>query len=474
MPVRARSTAMVESRHTSKRSGMLLGFWMRIERAWFADSALLIALALAPIAFPSLAAAAPAPNIATLLAAYQRAANDPGAADIVSLESSGTLVGGGLSGSFHTWKDGDRERTDENLGPRTDTILRIGDRFWQQDANGDARELTGVLARRARTQDFIDSGAFAQAPERSAYRGRVLIDRVNTYALDVTAPDGETETLYLSDRTSLPVRLAYDDDDGRTTIDFSDYRDIGGHQFAFRSVISDGDHAFDSVQTTTQIVVGHPIAETTFVPLVPRVIAMSGTDTVSLDVYEGHLYAPVMIGGHRYTFLLDTGAQDIVVDRHVALELGLTPIGALEASGATRTGGLQLVKLDSIQIGKGSLTGIIASTLDLGASTSGVFRIDGILGYPFFAAATVRLDYSAKTITFGAPGSMVPQGEKIPVQVDRSFPEARLRLDARTDAPFIIDTGNAGEVLLYKPFLDAHPGLVPFSSTNRHSFGIGG
>jgi hypothetical protein len=72
------------------------------------------------------------------------------------------------------------------------------------------------------------------------------------------------------------------------------------------------------------------------------------------------------------------------------------------------------------------------------------------------------------------PGSVEPLGEKIPVQVDRSFPEATLRINGQTDAPFIIDTGNAGEVLLYKPFLDKHPGVVPFSTANRHSYGIGG
>jgi hypothetical protein len=77
-------------------------------------------------------------------------------------------------------------------------------------------------------------------------------------------------------------------------------------------------------------------------------------------------------------------------------------------------------------------------------------------------------------MTFGPPGSIVPTGEKIPVQVDRSFPEATLRLDNETDAPFIIDTGNAGEVLLYRPFLAKHVGIVPYSTSDRHSYGIGG
>ena len=427
------------------------------------------------VAYGAGSGAAPAaPDVPTLLARYVAATTDPGATEFTAFESAGTLEGAGLSGAFHSWAHGDRERTDQSLGPRSDTTLRIGSRLWDADANGDVRELTGVLARRSRTQEFIDSGDFAKAPDHCVYRGRLRIAGRDTFALDVTADFGETETLYLDAETGLPDRLAYDDDDGRTTIDFSDWRVVNGHHFPFMNVESDGDHAFDTTQTTTSLTLDHPIAPAVFAPLVARPIAMSAPETLALQLNDGHLYAPVTIDGRHYTFLVDTGAQDIVLDKHVASELGLMPVGALEASGANRTGGLQIVKLDEVDIGSGRLTNIIASTIDLGASTSGVFRIDGILGYPFFAAATVRLDYNAKSMLFGVPGTVPPVGEKIPVQVDRSFPEAMLRLDSRTDAPFILDTGNAGEVLLYKPFLDKHVGLVPFSSTSRRSFGIGG
>jgi predicted aspartyl protease len=419
-------------------------------------------------------AAAPAVSVASLLARYTSASTDAGASDARRFESTGTLEGAGLTGTFHTWSQEDRERTDETLGPRSDTMLRIGDRYWDADSNGDVRELTGVLGRRSRTQHFIDSGDFAKSPQCCTYRGRVRIGDLGTYALDVAASSGETETLYLDAQTFLPDRIAYDDDDGRTTIDFSDWRDVSGHHFPFKSVVSNGDHAFDTTQVTTSVSLAGPIPDQVFAPLVPRSIAMSAPETLNLELDQGHLYAPVTIAGHHYTFLLDTGAQDIVLNKHVAADLGLAPIGAFEASGATRTGGLQIVKVDEIDIGSGKLTNIVASTIDLGASTEGAFRIDGVLGYPFFAAATVQLDYDAKTMTFGPPGSVAPLGERISVQVDRSFPEATLRLDGRTDAPFIIDTGNAGELLLYKPFLDKHAGIVPFSSTDRHSYGIGG
>jgi len=420
------------------------------------------------------AAAAGVPSTKELLARYARAVADPDAADIVHAETAGTLSGAGLVGTFHVWQQGDDERSDQLLGPRVDRTLRLGDRLYAQDSNGNVRRLTGILARRQRTEDFIDSGAFAKAPGRCTSRGVAVIDNRRTYALDVAPDGGETETLYLDAASGLPDRIAFDDDDGRTTIDLSDWRSIEGHRFAFKSVESDGDHLFDTTQITQSVVLDLPIDPAVFAPLVQRVVDMSGTDVVKLTWNAGHLYAPVTIAGHAYTFLIDTGAQDILLDKHVASELQLRPVGALEASGASRTGGLQVVRLAVLDVGAGRLHDLVVTTIDLGASTSGAFRIDGILGYPFFAATVARIDAAARTMTFGPPGSLTAGGTRIPIELDRSFPEAQLRLDRSTDASFIVDTGNAAELLLYRPFVERHAGIVPFTSTERRSFGIGG
>ncbi|MBD5634360.1 MAG: hypothetical protein IAI49_07760 [Candidatus Eremiobacteraeota bacterium] len=127
-----------------------------------------------------------------------------------------------------------------------------------------------------------------------------------------------------------------------------------------------------------------------------------------------------------------------------------------------------------MDVGSGRLRNLVVTTLDLGATTAGAFRIDGVLGYPFFATTVARIDVANRNMTFGPPGSLSLGGERIPIDLDRSFPEARVRLDGKTFAPFIFDTGNAAEVLLYKPFVDSHPGIAAFTAISRHSFGIGG
>jgi hypothetical protein len=420
------------------------------------------------------AEAARPPSLRTVLAGYARAMSDPGAVDLVHVQTLGTLAGEGLTGTFGSWQQGDSERTDEVLGPRVERTLRVGNRLIAQDANGDVRQLTGVLARRDLTQRFIDSGEFARHPERLVLLGGTFVDGRPAYALDVTADGGETETLYLDASTDLPLRVAYDDDDGRTTVDLSDYRTIGGHRFAFKSVESDGDRAFDVTQLTTSVSLDVPIDPAQFAPFVPRAVDMSAPVTSPLEVSQGHLFAPVRIAGRTFRFLIDSGSQDIVVDAHVAAQLGLRPIGAIEASGATRTGGLQVARLNDLTVGGAHFRNLVVSTIDLGASTDGAFRIDGILGYPFFAQTMVRLDVANRTIAIGPPGSLPVAGDRIAIDLDRLFPEAQFGVDRTLVASFIVDTGSAAELLLYKPFVEKHPGIVPFKSADRSSYGIGG
>jgi len=116
---------------------------------------------------------------------------------------------------------------------------------------------------------------------------------------------------------------------------------------------------------------------------------------------------------------------------------------------------------------------LVVSTIDLGAA-AGHTRIDGILGYPFFAASIVQLDFAHHVMRFGPPGSFVPAGERIELDTDREIPEAVFRIDGSVDAPFIVDTGNSGSLLLYAPFVDRHPALAPAGAGASSYIGVGG
>ncbi len=414
-------------------------------------------------------AAAPV-SVEAIFRAYERATHS---VDLAVVETSGTIAGEGLSGTFHSWRRGDNERVDEQLGPRTETTLRRGTRIWVRNANGNVRELHGTLLRRAVTAEFIDSGAFLHAPERARFVGYGVIAKRRCWRVEVNAAGGEPETIWIDRGTGLPLRTEYVDGDGPTFVDLSDWRDVGGQTIAFRSLTTDGAHAFDLLEQTTVVRIDAPIDDDRFTPLVARRLVADDVQTVPLVQLGSHIGCTVMLGGSAYLFLLDTGAQNVLLDSHVAQRLRIEESGALEVRGAVRTGGLHLARLPSLAIGSASLDDLVVSTIELTPAFGGA-AIDGILGYPFFASGLVQLDFGGGVMRFGPPGAFDPPGERIDLDVDREIPEASVRLDGRVDAPFIIDTGNSGQILLYRPFVDAHPGIVPANGSRSNTYGVGG
>jgi predicted aspartyl protease len=431
-------------------------------------AALILTTATAP---PAAQPADAAPPVTEILATYARATHDTG---LRTFESSGTVTGEGLNGEFHSWRAGGNERNDERLGPRSETTLRLGQRLYLRTANGNVRELTGFLRRRALTADFVDSGAFVAAPGRSKFLGFGVLDGVRAWRLEVCADGGEPETLWIDTLSGLPLRVEYLDGDGPTTIDFSDWREVDGHRFAFKMVTSDGERQFDVVAQTTALAVDKPVAPEVFEPLHNRAIQTDVVQTVPLAERNSHLTCRVAISGKEYDFLLDTGAQSVLLDSRVARDAGLSELGALEVRGVGRTGGLHVLNLPRIDIGLAHLDDIVASSIDLRGSLGGAARLDGILGMPFFASALVEIDFAHHAMRFGVPGSFVPHGQRVPLDGDRGLVEAVFRLDGSIDAPFIVDTGNSGELLLYGPFVTAHPSIVPYSRSVVANYGIGG
>ena len=221
-PAPARSSAGTGSRRFPKPSAMSSASWRRITAFRVASLALALIVPAGGVA----AAGDQPVSLNEILANYLRATSEPGATPIVRLESSGTVSGAGLSGSFHTWLDGNDERDDQSLGPRFDSVLSLDDQVYYRDANGAVRRFTGLMLRRTRTDRFIDSGDFAKFPERVTFRGDTYLSGRRAFILDVSAQGGEVETLYLDSESWLPLQIAYDDDDGRTTIDLSDWRSI--------------------------------------------------------------------------------------------------------------------------------------------------------------------------------------------------------------------------------------------------------
>ena len=392
-----------------------------------------------------------------------------------TLQVFGRIEGAGLTGTFHSWFSALGQRYDQTIGTRLQSTVRVADgRIFAVDENANVREMRGLMLQRQRTEDFIDNEKFTQQSQYDAFKGPVSLPGGRAaYAIEVQPPGGLPEEVDLDSKTWMIDRVSYEEADGFATSDYFDYKTYDGAIVAQREIDSNGDHAFDLTRSTVRIIVDRPIAADVFAVPKNNEILTDAPVTVPLVDHQGHYYAKVGIHGHAYSFLVDTGAQAIVLDGRVAQELGLQPEGKLEVSGAQRTGGLGIATLDALQVGSATLPLKSVSVLDL-RNVTGTFQADGVLGYPFFASAEVQFDAANHTMTFGRPGTLRAPGRSITIDVDRQLIEMEGRVNG-VGGRFVLDTGNSGELLLFAPFMKAHPNLLPPEDHSfANSFGVGG
>lgn len=390
-------------------------------------------------------------------------------------ETLGTLSGIGLSGIFHEWQDGSKQRRDETLGIRTQRVLRVGDHLWMQNTSGEIRELHGLVARRQITEDFIDSAAFASHPEDVSFVDRATLpDGRTVYHLRVSPPKGEPYVVGIDVATYLIDDKSYVDGDRPRTTTYGDYRVVGGLLVPYLEIDSNGDHKYDVASHVTSVVVNQPIAADIFKPLSSLTVSNERPVTIPFDELGGLPFVHVTIAGKTYQFLLDSGAQGIVLDTHVAKDLKLAPQGSIEIRGAGRIASQGVVETPALQLGGVTVPSDIATVLELGSIVKSSIELDGIIGYPLFGGAEIRFDPDEHTVTIAKPGTLPVLGNKFDVDTDRELPEITASAD-NTDARFVVDTGNANEVLVFKAFMDEHPGVISFVG---HGFvsnrGVGG
>ena len=208
--------------------------------------------------------------------------------------------------------------------------------------------------------------------------------------------------------------------------------------------------------------------------------------TIPFELVNHNIVIKVRINGSRpLSFVFDTGAEPTIVMSKVAKELGLTQVGVVSVGGAGEgklEGSMILGAMMTIEGFKG-FVGPIAGAIPLPTASSGLGQpIDGIVGTQFIQQYVIAVDYQAHTLTIHDPNTFDYKGtgESIPIEFYEANPTLSATVTPIGGQPltkrFMLDLGNAGALVLHRPFVDEQKLLGAPLKTIRliGSEGVGG
>lgn len=447
-------------------------------------------------------AAPPAPLAADELAALRTAAGRDAWGAVAALELEGTARVLGRDEPFRLLLAPDGRYRREVAGPLGRVEVFDGERAWRRDHSEVGRELALGARDRAPLLASLRSGAWLDDP--GLVRGTLGPDRV-TLTRPGTPLDLE---LLLEPGTRLPHQAIERGDERATVATFADWAAVDGVPVPFRVIVGGGGveaQAWTVTRATTLAALPPGAFEPP--PAAPGDVTFDPAAGPDVEVWRartGHLFVrPELDDASAGWWLLDTGAGAMVVDRRLARDRGLAPLGTVQAVGVGGREPAALVGADAFALGPLSWQGLVLVELDLApvADLLGV-PVAGIVGYELFSRAVCDLEPGPVPVSPGdldedglpdpAPalvgggrlGLLDPDGWEPPAGVafaPLAFDGHTANVEARFPTPagpvtawFRLDTGANGSVTFHAPAVRAHRLLAQRDTRPARFGGVAG
>ena len=198
-------------------------------------------------------------------------------------------------------------------------------------------------------------------------------------------------------------------------------------------------------------------------------IAHSGTSqSIKVQVVSNLIVMPGYVNDSaQLDVVLDTGASENVLMPDRASELKLKPTTTAQAAGLGRGQDETAHLFSGVRLAWGydkrlrlDDQRIAALRIDYISQQTG-HRVDGIFGSSLFQRFQIRVDYEHGEVTFAVGGAPATTGTPIPIKLYGGIPFVEATFATATGekipALFLVDSGTAGELILSRKFLDAHP-----------------
>ena len=405
---------------------------------------------------------------------------------INSLKQTGTMQMAGMLGSCEIYfKAPNKVYVAIDLGIIESSEGYDGATAWMKDQNGRVEEITGNEKKRIISNTYLTGQSYFLTDRMPGW-SRLLKDTLMgelKYGIFIALPEGgDTIRLFQNMQTRrIEIVLEYIDEIPIYTY-LSDFRVVDGVEIPFAGRTESSLPQLNSVMQFSEINVNIPLDDTIFqMPTTQPVdyFFPKSSDSVIIPMkyLRGHIFLEAEVKGKKNVFfILDSGAGLNVIERGFAGELGLTISGNISAKGVAGYESTAVAMLDTLTLNDVRLFDqrvAVIGLSDLSLEAPG--WLGGLLGYDLLSRFPFRIDYGRGELILYNPERFVPPDSQYAVDLEFTMkaPVVTAEIDGHS-GKFVVDLGNALEIILHKSWVDKYNLEAGFSDIKEMAGGIGG
>ena len=366
-------------------------------------------------------------------------------------------------------------------GPLGQTFGSDGKSYWLVDRSGAPRHLSFEDVDRVQalilllTNRWLDPTAHVNAtlerPKPSQTQYRIHFKPRGT---------GLDEYVTINPKTWLPTSAEFEIASSKTVVELSDWKEAGNQKLPGMAKITN-EGLTDTIKVTS---VTESDRSNPGIYLEPQSSPNDHAYDSSIPsavetkrAASGHvLVHPLVNGKDVGWFILDSGAESMVIDPATADSLKLPKVGKEAVVGVGGTVQEPFRTADRFTLGPATMRGITFIEIDL-HQLSEFFKvkISGIVGFDFFRRYIVRLELSKPSVQVeNVDGYRLPSGIWSKILFSSGNPAIQASFEGDHQAWFRLDTGANGSVTFHSPTVESLHLLENRETTAASMAGVGG
>jgi len=394
---------------------------------------------------------------------------------------TGTADFRGVSSNYKLqFQDGGRfyQRIESKLGQ---TLGCDGKNFWQIDSSGATRHLAFEDVDRVETVLLLltDHWLDPSAPVELKVDGPAQSNGFYTVHLSLRV-SGLEESITIDPATWLPSAAEFEIASSKTTIALSDWRAAGSVNVPFLATVTDegltdtyrvedARRATDSQSSAYSMPILIP-TDVAYDAAIPAIVE-------SKRAPSGHvLLHPKVNGKDIGWFILDSGADSMIIDRLSADSLSLPKIGKESVVGVGGAVQEPFRTATEFSLGPASMKNVTFLEIDL-HDLSDIFKVKlaGIIGFDFFRRFIVQVDLKRPSVEIDNVSDFhLQRGDWSKMEFSSGNPVVQATFEGDQKGWFRLDTGANGKIVFHSPAVERLHMLVGRETTSVGMAGVGG